>query len=253
MHCIRLATGLIFLFVLTLLNGPAYSAPACKGPNKYDSGCPDAADAGTEAPAAVPIVVDNATVDWFNQKITIRGTGLSGPLEFILGGSSPLTATPVDDTVVELPFHTTVAGEVDQAGNYVLKVDGTGVLSLFFESQVIDPLDDICPCTTAWSGALGPLWAPPTKTTQCLEISGTSGNDVADIAGTILTNPNDPAVYPHYPIGAAFYPGEPVSSVCRLVEVNNDGSQSDLVNLRINELQQADCAAVLQTNVCAAP
>lgn len=249
MHCIRLATGCIFLFVLSLLHGPAYSAPACKGPNKNDPGCQI-----VEAPAVVPMVVDNATVDWFNETITLRGSGLTGAAEFILGGSSPLAFNTVDDTVVELDFDNTVASEVDRAGNYVLKVDGTSVLSLFFESEVVDPGAGGCPCATPWPNALDPLdpslWTPSTKTTQCLEIPGPADNDVADIAGTILTDPNDLAVYPQYPIGAAFVPGDPVSSVCRLVRVNGDGSQSDLVNLRINELQQTACAIVLQTNVC---
>ena len=80
---------------------------------------------------------------------------------------------------------------------------------------------------------------------------GAGDNDAADIAGTVLTDPNDPSVYPHFPIGATFLPGDPVSSVCRLVQVNLDATTDDLVNLRINESQQADCAASLKVNVCA--
>ena len=246
MHCIKLATGSLFLFLLVVLNDPAYSAAACKGPNKYDAGCPEAG-----AAAAVPVAVDNATVDWFNQKIILRGSGLSGAAEFKLGGSSALAFNTLDDTVVELAFDNTLAGEVDQQGNYVLKVDGSSVLSLFFVSEIVSPAVTECPCETPWSAELASLWGP--KNTQCLEIPGTGANTYVDIAGTILSDPTDAAVYPQYPIGAAFVPGNPVSSVCRLVKIETNLAETEIVNLRINEGQQATCAAALKSNVCADP
>lgn len=254
MRWIKIAAVFILFSGLLALNGPASSAPACKGPNKYNAGCPDASTAPAPeepAPAAAPVVVDNATVDWFNQKIILRGNGLDGAAQFILGGSSPLIPDSVADAVAEFNFNSALAGEVDRAGNYVLKVDGVSVLSLFIKSEVIDPGASGCPCAVDWANELSALglWVQ-SDTTQCLEIPGPETNDLADIAGTILSDPENP-VAPQYPIGAAFVPGDPISSVCRLVRVNSDGSQSDLVNLRINEGQQASCAETLKTNVCA--
>ena len=252
----RLSTGFIFLFFIALLNSPAYSAPACKGPNKYDTGCPDAApepapEPAPEEPAADPVAVDNATVDWLNQKIIIRGTGFTATTQLNLGGSPSLTPTSVSDTAAEFDFNSSLAGQVDRAGNYVLKVDGVNVLSLFFKSEVVDPGATACPCDSDWASLLSAegLWEP-SDTTQCLEIPGPGSNDLADIAGTILSDPEDPGA-PQYPIGAAFVPGDPISSVCRLVRVNSDGSQNDLVNMRINEGQQASCADTMKINVCA--
>jgi len=254
MRCIKLAAGFLLLFSFIAINSPAYSAAACKGKNASDPGCPGAAtEPPAEEEAAVdPAVVDNATVDWFNQKIVLRGSGFTGTTQFILGGSSPLTPVSVADTVVELNFDTALAGVVDQAGNYVLKVDGASVLSLFLKSEIVDPGATGCPCDSAWITELSAegLWAQ-SDTTQCLEIPGPGTNDLADIAGTILSIPGDSSA-PQYPIGAAFVPGDPVSSVCRLVRVNSDGSQNDLVNQRINEGQQASCAVTLKNNVCAA-
>ena len=259
MQVVKIAAAFLFFSGLLTLNGPAYSAPACKGPNKYDAGCPDAAtepapeEPAPEEPVTAAAAVDNATVDWLNQKIVLRGSGFTGTTQFVLGGSSPLVPTSVSDTVAELDFSTALADEVDRAGNYVLKADGAGVLSLYFKSEVIDPGATDCPCDSQWADQLSAvaLWGPP-NSTQCLEIGGPETNDLADIAGTIISDPENPSA-PQYPIGAAFVPGDPVSSVCRLVLIDSDGSQSDLVNLRINEGQQTACATTLQTHVCADP
>jgi hypothetical protein len=122
-------------------------------------------------------------------------------------------------------------------------------LTVFIGFQVVDPAATGCPCEVDWIAELGTLYTD--KVTECLEIPGPGVNDIADISGTILSNAADPAAYPQFPIGASFYPGDPASSVCRLVQVNADASVVDLVNQGINENQQADCAAALKTNVCA--
>lgn len=93
------------------------------------------------------------------------------------------------------------------------------------------------------------MWGTPSA--DCLEIQGPSTNDIADISGTIFSDYPAGIVFPQYPIGASFYPGDPDSSVCRLVEVNSDATSTDLVNKRINENQQAACAVELKANVCA--
>ena len=84
----------------------------------------------------------------------------------------------------------------------------------------------------------------------CYEIEGPGSNDSADISGTVLSVAGDPAVYPQYPIGASFYPGQPNDSYCALVQVNGDATTDELVNFPVNELQQADCATALKANVC---
>ncbi|MDX1460602.1 MAG: hypothetical protein R3348_06045 [Xanthomonadales bacterium] len=219
-----------------------YAAPPCKGPNKNDPGC------GAEEPAPPPVVVDSVEVDWFNQSLVVRGSGLSGVTSFGLGGfAGPLATANVTDIELDLVFNADMAGEVLQAGSYALTADGTQQLTVFIDSQIVDPAAAGCPCDTDWQATLA-SWGTPE--TECLEIEGPGSNDPADISGTVLTDPVDPAVYPHFPVGASFYPGLPNDSVCRLVQVNADASLNEIVNLRINETQQADCRALLATNVC---
>lgn len=234
---------IIFLF-LFLIQCLALAAPPCKGPNKNDPGCPEA--------TADPAVVDSVTVDWLNEKLTVRGSGFTGSTSFLLGSSlTPLGTSNVTATQLDIPFSATMAAEVIAQGNYKLEVDGVVQLSVFIESQIVDPDAMGCPCESDWSAELGTLWSPPTLVTDCLEITGPSANDVADISGTIPTDPLDATVYPQYPISASFYPGEPDNSVCRLVEVSATAAVVDLVRLRINENQQAACAEALKTNICA--
>ena len=145
-------------------------------------------------------------------------------------------------------FDSQLAGEVLGQGSYVLTADGTPQLTVFIESQIVDPAAVGCPCEVPWQNDLASWGAPAT---DCLEIEGPASNDPADISGTVLSNPGDPTVYPHFPIGASFYPGLPNDSVCRLVQVEADATALDLVNLRINETQQVDCRSLLDTNVCA--
>ena len=159
--------GLTFIFPLAIFLDTAYSAAACKGPNKNDPGCPGE-EVAAPAPAPDSVIVENATVDWFNQKITLRGTGLTGATDFVLGGGAPLTPSSVADTVVDINFDADIAGEVDRAGNYLIKVDGVNVLSLFFKSQVIEPAATGCTCDVPWANALVGYWG--SLDTQCLEI-----------------------------------------------------------------------------------
>ena len=240
--------GILFFTLLFLFQGVASAAPACKGANKYDPGCP-----GTEEPPAAAVaaaVVDSVTVDWFNQRLVVRGSGFTGATEFLLGGNpTPLAKENVTDPQVELPFNADLAAEVAGEGNYNLVVDGAVALSVYIEAQIIDPAAIGCPCGTDWATALAGLWGTPE--TACYEVAGPASNDIADISGTVLSNPLNEAVYPHYPIGASFYPGAPADSYCALVQIDGDATATELVRMPINELQQADCAAVLDAQVCA--
>ncbi len=238
--------GLCVLLIMFAFQASA-QAPPCKGQNKNDPGC-------DQEVAAAAAVVDSVTVDWLNEALIVRGSGFTGSTSFLLGSSvTPLGTADVNVTGTELniPFSADVAAEVMSQGNYNLLVDGSVQLSVFIESQVIDPAATGCPCEELepdWVSELGGLWGP--LNTECLEIEGPLTNDIADIAGTVLTDFADSSVFPHYPIGASFYPGDPDSSVCRLVQLNGDASVDELVNRRINENQQEDCALLLKTNIC---
>jgi hypothetical protein len=226
------------------------AAPACKGPNKNDPGC-DTTSA-PEEPAAEPAVaglIDSATVDWSNQRVRVRGSGLSGVAQFTIGGSAVLAEANESDTQLDLLFDAAMAAAVTLEGSYALKADGADVISIYFKSQVVDPAATGCPCETDWTEELGGLWGTPQ--TECVEILGPGSNDVADIAGTVLTDYTDPTVYPQFPVGASFTPGDPVDSSCRLVRIDGDATTTELVNIRVNESQQADCAASLKLHVCA--
>ncbi|MBL4781559.1 MAG: hypothetical protein JKX92_04900 [Porticoccaceae bacterium] len=246
--------GLGTLLVMLVVASAVRAAPPgpCEGPNKRDPGCP-----GTEVQAAA--VVDSVTVDWFNQLLRIRGSGFvagGGGTSFLLGGNlNPLVTSNVTDTRLDIAFSSVMADEVLAAGNYSLTVDDLVQLSVYIESQIIDPTATACPCSGDWLAELDTLtpslWGG--NDTQCIEIEGPGTNDVADISGTLITDPLDNSVYPHYPIGASFHPGDPDNSVCRLVQVNADASISELVNKRVNEATQAACAEVLKVNVCTLP
>lgn len=249
--CYRLALAIAGLLVAQSVAFAA--APACKGPDKNNPEC-TGDSGGTTAPAAAATgLVDSAVVDWLNEKVTLRGNGLDTVLEFTLGGSAALTTDVITSNELDLPFDSILAGEVASAGNYALKADGSDVIAIYFKSQVVDASAVSCPCITGWSAQLGSLGLWGTPTAECLEVLGPGSNDAADIAGTVLTDPNDPSVYPQYPIGAAFNPGDPVNSYCALFQVDGDATTTELVNFRINEAQQEDCAASLKTNVCAIP
>jgi hypothetical protein len=242
--------ALIFALSCLVHNGLATAAPACKGPNKNDSGCAPAEEPPPEEEpaAAASAEVHNVTVDWFNQQLTIRGAGLSAAA-FSVGGSGPLTPVSATDSAVEIPFDSALATEVDLAGSYQLKLDGVDALTVFFRESVVDPSAAGCPCETEWSTQLGTLWGP--LNTDCVEVPGPGSNDAADIAGTVLSISGDPGSFPQFPIGASFYPGDPGASECRLVQLNADASSAELTRHRINETQQADCAVALKANICA--
>lgn len=245
-----LLKGLSVLLLLGAFQASALAAPACKGPNKNDPGC-------NQEVAAAPAVVDSVTVDWFNQALVVRGSGFTGSTSFLLGsGVTPLATANVTDTQLDIPFAQVggeLAAEVTLQGNYKLEVDGSVQLSVYIESQIIDPANTGCPCEAEWMAAPEVMWSTPTPTpsADCYEITGSDPNDVADISGTIHSDYPVNAIYPQYPIGASFYPGDPDSSVCMLVQVNDDTSVVDLVSHRINEIQQAECAAALAFYVCA--
>ena len=238
----------VVLAVLLAVNQASAAPGPCQGPNKNNPGCP-----GTEPAPASTAVISSVTVDWVNQQIIVRGSGfVPGSTSFTLGSSAvAMVAAGGSDTETYLPFDADMAAQVLTEGNYALAVDGVIQLSAYIEAQVVDPAATGCPCEADWIIELGALWGK--QDAECLEIEGPLSNDAADIAATILTDPLDPGVAPVYPIGAAFNPAEPTSSVCRLARVNADASTDTLVDLRINEIQQADCAALLTAQVCTTP
>jgi len=234
-------TGLGLFLLSYAFAVTSVAAPACKGPNKNDPSC-------INATATTTALADSVSVDWFNNKLFVRGSGFTSTTAFVLGGTAVATAN-VTDTQLDIPFSAAVASEVDTPGNYNLFVDGVMQLTVYIRSQIIDPAATGCVCETGWMTALGSLYTD--KVTDCLEVEGPAANDAADISGTILSDAANPDAYPQYPISASFYPGDPDSSVCRLAQVNQDASVVDLTKLRINENQQADCATALKANVCA--
>lgn len=239
---VRVGCAALALYVLQPVS--VLAQPACKGPNKNDPGCA----IEEPPPPPPPASVDSVEVDWFNQRLVVRGASLSGVASFGLGGfAGPLATANVTDAELDIVFDADLASEVLQAGSYALTADGVQQLTVFIDSQVIDPAAGGCPCQVDWQAALA-SWGTPE--TECLEIEGLGVNDVADISGTVLTDPLDAAVYPHFPIGASFYPGLPNDSVCRLVQVDSDATVTEIVNLRINETQQAACRSALDVNVC---
>jgi hypothetical protein len=198
-----------------------------------------------------PAIVESVTVDWFNLVFIARGSGFTGATEFSLGGN-PILLDPIPgsftDTYAELPFNDAIASEVLTQGNYNLVVDDAVALTIYIEYQIIDPAATGCPCEGNWTSELAPSWGA--NETACVEILGLDTNDVADISGTVLPDPLVFETYPHYPIGASFYPGEPAESYCALYELADDLSITELVKLPINELQQADCATLISDYIC---
>ena len=236
------------------LDAGSVSNTATANGTPYQGILTPSSDTATVTAVVVPpssAIVESVTVDWFNLVFIIRGSGFTGGTEFSLAGN-PTLLEPVPgsftDIYAELPFNDAVASEVLSQGNYNLIVDGAVALTIYIEHPVIDPADTGCPCLGAWQFELGGLWGTPE--TECVEIGGSGDNDIADISGTVLTDPQVFETYPHYPIGASFYPGEPAESYCALVAVSDDLSISELVNVPINELQQAECATLIRTNVC---
>ena len=244
MTAIQGLSAALFLFVLTTPSSMA--APACKGPNKNDPGCPGADEPPAESALAAGMV-DSVTMDWFNQALVVRGTGIDVATDWVLGGSPSLSnVTVIDPDTVEIGFDADLAAEVQGAGSYLLTADGNAQLTIYSEYQIIDPAATGCPCEGTWAAQI-PNWGSPTDT-ECLEIEGPGSNDPADISG--IYTPADVLIDPQYTFAASFNPGVPGDSVCRLEQVNPDLSTADLVNEQINENQQADCRTALAANAC---
>ena len=222
-----------------------HSAP-CLGPHKNDPVCA----VTLAAPAGVSIY--SAQVDWLNEKIIVKGENFSADTTVTIAGIAATIESWVANQL-DIPMDSALAGI--PKGNHNIIVDdipssSSASISLFSKASIIDKTLAGCPCEGNWSTALGGLWNPVTKTVDCTEISGGPG-DPKDIAGTILSDPADPGVYPHYPIGAAFT-ADPSVSVCQLTEVDVTGPTSiiDLIKERINRQQQGECRTVLANNIC---
>jgi hypothetical protein len=244
-----LGGSLILVFTFALSSAALAAPDPCKGKNRDNPEC----NGGEEPLAPGSALVESVTVDWFNQKLVLRGSDLDTAGSYALGASAALATANVSPTELDIAFSSDLAAEVTARGSYNLVVDGTAQLTVFVESQIIDPGAAGCPCETDWDTELSALGLWGGQDTECIEVTGPAANDPADIAGTVLSDPLDDTVYPHFPIGASFYPGDPDNSVCRLVQVNGDATTAELVNSRINETQQAACATVLNSNVCSPP
>jgi hypothetical protein len=243
----NIARGLALLLIQFLFINSVSSAPACKGPNKNDPGCAVA----EAAPAA--IAINSATVDWLNEKIIVRGENFSGSTTITIAGLAATIGTQTADQI-EIPFDAAIGG-IPKGNHNLVAEDGPSAssssISLFIKAGIIDQSLINCPCESEWITALGSLWNPGEKATECFEIAGGAGEPV-DIAGTVLTDATDPDIYPHYPIGAAFT-AEPEESVCRLTQVSTPldaTAVTDLVKIRINRAQQGSCHDILVANIC---
>ena len=106
----------------------SFAAPPCKGQNKNDPGCPGA---GEEPAPAAAATIDSVAVDWFNEKLVIRGSSLDSIGTFNLGGSAALSSANVTPTELDLPFDAAMASEANLRGSYLLKADGSDALSVF--------------------------------------------------------------------------------------------------------------------------
>lgn len=235
--------GLALLLIQFIFINSVYSAPACKGPNKNDPGCVTAA-------AAPPVSVNKVQADWINEVILVEGANFSGSTTVTIAGA-PATINAQTPTQLDVKFpplsqgnHNLVVSDAPSASS--------ASLSFYAKSELVDPDLTGCPCVTAWASELGALWNPTTRVTECYELSPGGAGNPEDIAGTVLTNPTDPSVYPQYPIGAAFTE-DPNESVCQLTEVDTSSSvpvPTDLVKIRINRTQQGDCRNSLVANIC---
>ena len=222
-----------------------HSAP-CLGPHKNDSEC------AVAPPAPATVSINSAQVDWLNEKIIVKGENFSADTTVTLAG---IAATVENWTANQLDVAMDSAIAGTPKGNHNIIVDdvpssSSASISLFAKALIIDKTLAGCPCESSWSTTLGVLWNPVTKTVECAEISGGTGTP-EDIAGTVLSDPTDSSVYPHYPIGAAFTT-EPSESVCQLTQVDNTAPLpvTDVVKERINRQQQGECRTVLASNIC---
>jgi len=223
-----------------------HSSP-CLGPHKNDPVC---AVAVAATPAAV--LIHSAQVDWLNEKIVVKGENFSADTTVTIAGIAATIESWVENQL-DIPMDSALAG-IPKGNHNIIADDipssSSASISLFSKALIIDKTLAGCPCEGSWNTALGGLWNPVIKTVDCTEIGGGSG-DPKDIAGTILSAPADPTVYPHYPIGAAFT-AEPSESVCQLTEIDITGPASfiDLAKERINRQQQGECRTVLANNIC---
>lgn len=239
--------GLVMPLMAFSFLAEVQAAPApCKGPNKNDPEC-----LVQEAAPPQPVIINSASVDWLSEKVLVNGNFTVPGTAFELSGI-PVNLQNLTANQVEIPFDSASHG-IPQGNHSLLANDGntSSTMSLYLKGQIIDQTLAGCPCTADWSTELGTLWNPITKTTACLEITPGGAGNPEDIAGLIYSDPADPAVYPQYAIGAAFT-SEPNDSVCRLSRIDNPGGpETDLVNIRINRVQQSACREALVTNICA--
>jgi hypothetical protein len=232
-----------FTFLGTLHAHGDHSVP-CSGPHKNDPVC-------LAAPLPAAIAVNSVTVDWLNEKIIVRGENFSGSTAVTIAGLPATIGSQTADQI-EIPFDAAIGGV--PKGNHNLVADdapssSSSSISLFVKADIIDQALGGCPCGSQWADELTEFWGQ--KLTDCFEITGGAGNP-EDIAGTVLSDPDDASIYPHYPIGAAFT-AEPRESVCQLTRVSAQSEPTAVTNLvktRINRLQQGACRTLLVDNVC---
>jgi hypothetical protein len=226
------------LFLL-MFNSSTTAAPKdpCTKPNP-----PPECNAPPPPPPPAAAVVNSASVDWLNQAIIVRGENLDPAPEFSLGGSALLATSNVTSTSLNIPFNADIANAVLTRGNYQLNVDGTDLLSLFVKSQIIDPAAVGCPCAGEWINELALLVEGGLPAPECTLSPPVSGAPDDAIFVTIPTTDID---FPYVLVGAAYEAADPVNSVCSLTQFNLEGATEELLNLRINETQQQECAALV--------
>ena len=241
--------GLAVLFIQFLFINGAYSA-SCKGRHANDPGC-----ITPSATTTSPVVINSVSIDWLNETIIIYGANFSGSTTVNIAGA-PATISNQTSTQLDIAFPSLPKGNHNLV---VTDSSATDSISFFTKGAMVDPTLIGCPCEptsgTGWSSTLSPLglWNKGTTTTNttgtvCYEVvSGGSGTP-ADIAATILSNPDDPTAYPVYPIGAAFTE-DPNESVCQLTKVDEAGAVN-LLQERINRQQQTACRDILAANIC---
>lgn len=216
----------------------------CSGPHKNDSGC------NVAVPAEISI--NSARIDWLNENIIVKGDNFSEDTTVTVAGIAATVENWTENQLV-VAMDSVIAGT--PKGNHNIIVDdipssSSDSISLFAKALIIDKTLTGCPCESSWSTELGVLWNPASKTVDCAEISGGASSS-EDIAGTVLSDPSAPSIYPHYPIGAAFT-AEPSESVCQLTQVDNTSPLpiTDVIKERINRQQQGECRSVLASNIC---
>lgn len=103
-------------------------------------------------PPVPPVEIYSVVVNIFDSRIEVTGNGLDTVTDASLGSLSGIT--PVYDAGenrLDIAFDIGLEGAVPGPGNYLLTLNGTSSISVYFISAVIDPVTATCPCVSIWS------------------------------------------------------------------------------------------------------